>query len=222
MRGAKKLAASAPPPRARPPIWPGAPAPAIAALCSNVLPVIVAIPPETWTPPPKAWLGPVSPDPVPVFPLPPMAWLWSNVLPLTTSIAVGPKEAPLTMAPATPRPGRVGPELSLPPIAWLWRNVLPVTVTVLILKMAPPPPVAASGPLSWLPARDTLLANKLSAMPAVAEPKLAMAPPWVLPAPLPLLPSAPRARLLRKAQRETASVAYRRWRGRRPRRHRSC
>ena len=55
--------------------------------------------------------------------------------------------------------------------------------------IAPPWPVAAIGPLSWLPAWTTLLANELSAMPAVAESMLAMAPPWAEPAPLPLLPS---------------------------------
>ena len=73
MRGAKKLAASAPPPSASPPRRPSAPAPAIAALWSNVLPLTAAIPPETWRPPPKASFGPVSTDSVPVFALPPMA-----------------------------------------------------------------------------------------------------------------------------------------------------
>src|SRR5262249_37946388 len=146
------------PPQARPPAWPAPPAPAIAALCSTVQPLIEPVPPERWMPPPKASLGPLMLGAGLLllwFPLPPTAWLWSNVLALTTNDAgfLGP---PLRMAPPTPVPGRIALELSLPPIAWLWLNVLLVTVRLPLLLMTPPAPVAARLPVQKLPARATL------------------------------------------------------------------
>src|SRR5437879_4415465 len=91
------------------------------------------------------------PPPQPSPPLPPMAWLWSNVLALTTSVAAGPTGPPLRMAPPTPAPGRIALELSLPPMAWLWRNVLPVTVRLPEFWMPPPEPVASRLPEQLLP-----------------------------------------------------------------------
>src|SRR5262249_28085234 len=132
-------------------------APAIAALCPSVQPLIAAVPPETWMAPPAAPLGPrrLFAGLLLWFPWPPMAWLWSNVLALTTSlVATVPTAPPLRMAPPTPKPGRTAAALSLPPIAWLWLNVLLVTVRLPVLWMPPPEPVAM--PVQSLPARATL------------------------------------------------------------------
>src|SRR6516162_875580 len=138
-----------------------------------------------------------------------MAWLWSKVLLLTTSVAAWPTGPPLTRAPATARPGRTVPVLSLPPMAWLWLNVVPLTVSALELLTAPPAAVASRLPLSWLPAWATLPKNELSVTVTVAKPvkPLRRAPPRALPAEGPLLPSAPRARLLMKSLLEMFTVA---------------
>src|SRR5262245_15156714 len=125
--------ASRPPPQARPPGSPAPPAPAIAALCISVQPLIAAVPLETWMAPLAAPLGPGGLGAglmLLSFPLPPMAWLWSNVLALTTRLVapVTPRDPLLRMAPPTPIPGRTASELSLLLIARLWLNVLLVTV----------------------------------------------------------------------------------------------
>src|SRR5262245_16187633 len=126
---------SRPPPQARPPSWPAPPALAIAELCPSVQPLMAAVPPERWMAPPAAPLGPRRLGAGLLllwFPWPPIAWLWSNVLALTTSTA-GVTGPPLRMAPPTPKPGRTALELSLPPTAWLWLNVLLVTLRLPLL-----------------------------------------------------------------------------------------
>src|SRR5215470_5680073 len=120
-----------------------------------------------------------------------MAWLWSNVLALTTSVAAGPVGPPLRIAPPEPSPGRTGPELLLPPMAWFWLNKQPATVRVPEFWIAPPVPDAHRLPLQLLPACVRLKVNWLSVI--LAAPVERMAPPTALPAELPLLPSAPRA-----------------------------
>src|SRR5262245_20164666 len=94
-------------------------------------------------------------------------------------------------------------------MAWLWLKVLPLTVSALVLLTAPPAAVASMLPVSWLPAWATLAVNELSVTVAVAKPVMPFtrAPPLALPAEVPLLPSAPNARLLMKEQLEMVSVA---------------
>src|SRR5947208_6971027 len=82
--------------------------------------------------------------PAAAVPLPPLAWLLVNVLPLT--VRVEPNQVPMAPPEALLA---VGAGL-LTPLAWLSVNVLPLTVTVPpdglpfsvpSLKMAPPRPL---------------------------------------------------------------------------------
>src|SRR6516165_2857017 len=114
-----------------------------------------------------------------------MAWLWSKVLDLTTSFAVGPVGPPLRIAPPEPRPGRAGPELSLPPMAWLWLNEQPATMRLPEFWLAPTVPDEQRLPLQLLPAWDTLKLYWLSVI--LAATVVRIAPPRALPAELPLL-----------------------------------
>src|SRR5262249_12422559 len=184
----KRWNASRPPPQARPPFWPAPPVPAIAGVCSIVQPLIGTVPPAGWVAPPAARLGRRGLDGGLLlwFPLPPMAWLWSNVLALTTSLLVPVAGfPPLTMAPPAAKPVLITLELSLPPIAWLWLKVLLVTVRLRLLKMAPPTAGMSRVPVQSLPARATLWVNCLPRMLTVA--RLVMAPPLAPPTEVPIL-----------------------------------
>src|SRR5262249_22003314 len=134
----------------------------------------------------------------------------SKTLSLITSladvVAAGP---PLTRAPARGKPGRTGPVLSLPPMAWVWLEVLPLTGGARVLLAGPPAAGACGLAGCWVPARAPFAVNELSVTVAVANPVMPFtrAPPLALPAEVPLLPSAPNARLLMKEQLEMVSVA---------------
>src|SRR5262245_31615865 len=122
--------------------------------------------------------------------LPPIAWLWLNVLLVTVRLRL------LKMAPPAPVASRL-PVQKLPARATLCVNQLSLTLAVAKLRMAPPWALPAEAPLLRSAPSAWFAVKALLEMVSDAEPRFATAPPRAAPTrPVGLVLGSPTAWLL--------------------------